>query len=104
MRILVMAAVFRGKRMPNPTNQKALPRDRKGLDSASALAAKNARPIPSGRTPCGRAGAFASGTGRSQKSLRTLREFTTYHRMAENARRAREDVMAIEDDDKPRKK
>jgi hypothetical protein len=54
-------------------NQKALPRDRKGLDSAHAWR-ENARTIPSGRTPYGRAGAFVSGTARFRKSLRYLQE------------------------------
>jgi hypothetical protein len=57
--------------MPNPEESKSPPAERKGLDSAHAWR-ENARTIPSGLTPCGRAGAFVSGTARLQKSLRKL--------------------------------
>jgi hypothetical protein len=41
-------SILSRKGMPNPVNQKALPRDRKGLDSACALARKTralSRPV-----------------------------------------------------------
>jgi hypothetical protein len=70
-------------RMPNPENQKALPRDQKGLDSAYAWR-ENARTIPSGRTPCGRAGAFASGMAQWRKSRRNLQELAQINTARQN--------------------
>jgi hypothetical protein len=61
-------------RMPNPGKSKSPPARPEGLGFGLCLGAKNARAIPSGRTPCGRAGAFELRDARLQKSLRNLRE------------------------------
>jgi uncharacterized small protein (DUF1192 family) len=108
-----MAAILRARGCRIRGNQKALPLRRKGLDSAYAWR-KKARTIPSGQTPCGRAGAFVPGMLRLQKSRRKLRELAQDNTLRQKCQmRPIIDVvrlrrwrkrMAIEDDDKPRKK